>query len=64
MTWIRQLWYRRLRRIDMEVLWPSCRRLAKDIDQARAAFACHAMHDPAWLSLGEDEVKAFIDELT
>ena len=49
---IRRWWFRILRRIDIDVLWPSCKARAGNIHQARAAFAIHAIHDPAWLILG------------
>jgi hypothetical protein len=39
-------------------------REANDLDHAKAAFAVHAYHDPAWLELGEDTLFAFIDRLT
>jgi hypothetical protein len=61
---IRELYYRRLRRLDMEILWPSMLRDAKNLDHAKAAFAVHAMNDPAWLILGEDAIVAFIESLS
>jgi hypothetical protein len=57
------MWHSRQRDIDMKILWPTCRDLAPDIDTARACFALHALHDSAWLALGEDEVISFIDKL-
>jgi hypothetical protein len=56
-------WHARQRRIDLDILWPICRREANDLDHAKAAFAVHAYHDPAWLELG-DELFPFIDRLT
>jgi hypothetical protein len=56
-------WHARQRRIDLDVLWPICRREANNLDHAKAAFAVHAYHDPAWLELGED-LFPFIDRLT
>ena len=61
--WLKSRWYRRLRRIDVEILWPQCVRLAEDPDSARAAFARHALHDKAWLFLGEQRVIEIIDKL-
>jgi hypothetical protein len=57
-------WHARQRRIDLDILWPICRREANDLDHAKAAFAVHAYRDPAWLELGEDDLFAFIDRLT
>lgn len=62
--WLRGLWYRRLRNIDLQVLWPACVKNGRDLDHARAAFAAHAFHDPAWLVLGEGEIIRIIDGLT
>jgi hypothetical protein len=56
-------WHARQRRIDLDILWPICRREANDLDHAKAAFAVHAYHNPAWLELG-DELFPFIDRLT
>jgi len=48
----------------MELLWPSCVSIATNLDEAKAAFAAHAFHDPAWMALGEGAVFEFIDRLT
>jgi hypothetical protein len=63
MNWLRKHYYARLRRIDMQILWPSCKELAPDLVHAKAAFASHAFNDRAWLFLGEDEVYRIIDSL-
>ena len=57
-------WHARQRRIDMDILWPICRREANNLDHAKAAFAVHAYNDPAWMELGEEKLFAFIDGLT
>ena len=51
------------RRIDLEILWPICKREAPDLDHARAMFAVHAYNDSAWLCLGEEALFAAIDRL-
>jgi hypothetical protein len=56
-------WWARMRRIDLEILWPVCKREAVDVDHAKALFAVHAYTDRAWLCLGEDALIAAIDEL-
>lgn len=61
--WLLGLWHARLRAIDLKILWPTCKAEAHDLDYAKAAFAVHAFHDPAWLTLGEDEIIRRIDEL-
>jgi hypothetical protein len=63
MKWLMGMWYRRLRGIDMDVLWPECCRHAQSLDHAKAAFASHAFHDKAWMVLGHDEVYRLIDAL-
>lgn len=61
--WLQGLWYARLRKIDMQILWPSCVSQAHDLDHAKMAFAVHAFSDPAWMFLGHDAVRGFIDKL-
>ena len=56
-------WRARQRAIDLDILWPTCIAEAPDIDHAKAAFAVHAFHDPAWLALGPDEIIRRIEEL-
>jgi hypothetical protein len=56
-------WWARMRRLDLEILWPVCKREAPDLEHARAAFAVHAFNDPAWLCLGEDGLIAAIEGL-
>jgi hypothetical protein len=62
-TLITRWWHARMRRLDLKILWPTCKREAPDLDYAKAAFAYHALHDPAWLELGEEGLMAAIDEL-
>ena len=59
----RARWHRIQRDIDRDVLWRACKEQAHDLDHARAAFAVHAFHDPAWLALGEDELINQIEAL-
>lgn len=61
--WLQGLWYARCRKTDLEVLWPTCVEQARDLDHAKAAFAVHAFNDPAWMFLGRDAVRRFIDDL-
>lgn len=51
------------RKLDMEILWPSCVANARDLDHAKAAFAVHAFSDEAWTCLGHDEIYRIIDGL-
>lgn len=61
--WIKRWWHTRQRALDLQILWPQCVKLAPDLDHAKAAFAVHAMNDPAWLELGRNQVLNFINEL-
>ena len=63
MKWLLNWWHARQRAIDLQILWPSCRDQARDLDHAKAAFAVHAFNDTAWTCLGEREVCRLIDEL-
>lgn len=60
---LRYWWAARRRKIDLEILWPACKGQAPDLDHAKAAFAVHAFQDPAWMILGEEEIKSQIDGL-
>lgn len=60
---VRMRWYARCRRIDMEILWPTCLRLAGNLDKAKAAFLTHCFMDPAWQCLGEDAIYDFVERL-
>lgn len=53
----------RRRQIDINLLWPSCKKFGNDLDHAKAAFAAHAFNDEAWTGLGEEEIKRRIDNL-
>jgi hypothetical protein len=57
------IWRSHQRTIDMQILWPICKRETNDLDHARAIFAVHAFNDPAWLALGEEELFDRIDHL-
>lgn len=54
---------RRLRKIDLEILWPICKEKAIDLDHAKAAFAYHAFHDRAWWDIRETEMIDIINGL-
>jgi hypothetical protein len=64
MRWLINLWRERQRSIDLRILWPVCKEKAHDLDQAKAAFAMHAFHDPAWLCLGDAEIQRRISGLS
>ena len=61
---LRHWYYRRLRKLDLDIMWPICKEKAIDLDHAKAAFAYHAFHDRAWLVLGEEGIAVEIARLT
>ena len=61
--WALGCWQTRQRNIDVEVLWPSLCRNARDLDHARKAFAYHAARDSAWAVLPDDERRRQIEAL-
>jgi hypothetical protein len=62
--WLVGKWRARQRQVDLETLWPVCKKYASDPDHARMAFFLHASQDPAWRSLGEAEILSRIEALT
>lgn len=62
---LKHWWWARQRAIDLRILWPQCKQLAPDMDRAKAAFAVHAYHDPAWVEFyGRDRLYTIIEELS
>jgi hypothetical protein len=61
--WLNGLWCARLRKLDLQILWPQIRAGANDLDHAKAAFMHHCMIDHAWLILGEAEIARRVDKL-
>jgi len=65
--WLLAFYYAYLRRVDRAILWPACKRAARDrgidLDVARAAFATHAFNDIPWKVLGEAEIIRQVDKL-
>jgi hypothetical protein len=61
---VRNWWWAKQRRFDLTTLWPACKKHARSIDHARAGFALHAFHDPAWIKFyGKERLKQVIDQL-
>jgi len=61
--WIRRAWYWRLRRLDLEILWPQCKAHGQTIDDARRAFARHAEDERAWQELEPAERRRRLESL-
>lgn len=47
-TNLRSWWWHEQRRQDLLILWPTCKKLAPDIDTARDVFMVHAAMSPCW----------------
>lgn len=62
-AWLWRGHYRRQRELDIEILWPSCRDAAPDLDTAHAMFAIHVSMDDAWRAITAREAKHTIDGL-
>ena len=62
-SFFKELWYQRCRRLDLELLWPECLAHATNLEYAKVAFAFHCFHDKAWLALGKDHISAVINSL-
>jgi hypothetical protein len=58
-------WLDKYRRaIDVQELWPVCKKIAKDDEVARATFYYHIIHDKAWTAYFSDkELRKFVSEL-
>ena len=57
-------WRKRQRRIDLDILWPTCKRLAPDLDHAKAAFMFHAVNDKAWTKdFNHKELAEYVGDL-
>lgn len=64
LQWAINAWHAYERDLDVKLLWPICKKLAKgDMVAARAAFYLHTLGDPAWKCLSETDVNAKIEAL-
>lgn len=62
--WLQRYWWALQRDVDLQILWPECKRQAPNIDQAKAAFAVHAFNDPAWVRAYGADLWKVIEGLT
>jgi hypothetical protein len=58
-------WYRRrLRKLDMDFLWPVIKKQAPTLADARRAFYLHIMSDPVWyLDYPSQDIHDFVSQL-
>jgi hypothetical protein len=64
MRWLLHWWWSRQRAIDLQILWPQCKKIAPDLDHAKAAFMVHAANDPAWARYYGEKLLSIVDKLT
>lgn len=60
-----RFWRKRQQAIDLDVLWPSVRQQAYDLDTARRAFRMHMQSDAAYSYMSDaerDEYAAHLPE--
>ncbi len=63
LVWLERLyeWWNTQRRIlDVDILWPSCKRASHSLEQAREMFIVHMASDPAYSGMDEEELTAFV----
>lgn len=60
LKWARGLWYAHLRRKDIEILWPSCKEVALDMDRTRDAFLVYVRGNKAWTVLDDHEIACIV----
>jgi hypothetical protein len=54
----------KMRKLDVEIFWPACVAKAAHINEARAAFAYHAMNEPNWTrDMTEPEIVEYVKAL-
>jgi hypothetical protein len=57
-------WWAMQRRWDLKLLWPALKSEAHNPDEAKAAFALHAMMSPCWIGhYGEQALREYIGRL-
>lgn len=61
--WLRECYHARLRKIDIEVLWPACREESKSLADAKLAFLRHTEKDFAWRALSDVGRRAVVEGL-
>lgn len=65
MEWLRKLWRRQQRSVDLRVLWPLCRDHASSLFEAHRAFESHCRQDEAWMDdYTEQTLAEFIKTLS
>jgi len=64
LRWLAKEWRKRLRSLDMALLWPEFLREARDTNHAKAAFMFHCVRDSAWTKdYSEADLVSFINAL-
>jgi hypothetical protein len=63
--WLFTPWRAWCRQIDLWLLWPTCKRLAPDLNSAKASFYWHVSHDRTWTDdySSDIELRQYVDTL-
>ncbi len=59
-NYLRKLWHKQNRDLDIAILWPVCKEQAVCLSDAKFAFTVHCVNDNAWMCLGENELYKII----
>ena len=54
---------KRARTIDLEILWPSIKAAAGDLESARSLFKAYVFKDSSWLMLSKEEIHEILESL-
>jgi len=60
---IQRIWWKRQRQIDIDILWPACKRCAPTLEDAHKIFMVHAVTQPCWMREYGDKLWHVIQSL-
>lgn len=61
--WLRDRYHARLRKTDIDILWPAYREGSNFLADAKFAFSQHTEHNFAWRNLSVAERRAVVEGL-
>lgn len=63
--WLMRAWRRRQRSIDIDILWPCCKKATGgDAAKARLMMLQHAFIDEAWSDQSPEEINKIVEGLS
>lgn len=63
LKWLRRRWNKRLRKIDIQILWPEIKAQSPSLERARLTFTLHTYFDAAWSDLEPEAISDIVDKL-